>query len=414
MKVSHRPLFILLLLSLILSGCSFFSPKEQSKPQDSSAQAQPEAPQPEAVGKVDAMPSDRDSRYSNIWDRIRSGYGLPTVSDSRLGNPARWYANKQSYINRFAGQAEPYLYYVVSEMEANGLPLELAFIPIIESSYNPHVISPSNTAGIWQFIPETGRNFGLKQNSWYNGRKDVIASTDAAIRYLKKLHDNFNSDWLLVVAAYNAGEGNISRAIERNRRAGKATDFWSLQLPKHTQDYIPQLLILAKVIANPSAHNVSLPAIANTPYFVKVNVSKQVNIAQVAKQANMDANELKKLNSGLNGWLTSPGGQQLLVPVADAGEFTAQLNTMPTLAAIATDAEETAADKKSTASGKKPKQARNESSAYYTVKSGENLWSIAKAQKISVKALAKLNEISLNAVLKPGQKLLLLSQATPN
>jgi len=483
MKVSNRPLLALIFASTLLAGCSVFSPKNQD-------QAQTATPTPELAQAADetqhhkhhtANPNN-DSNYSNIWDRVRDGYGLPSVSDNQISSNLRWYANKQSYFNRFTDQAQPYLYYVVSEMEANDIPLELALIPVIESSYDPNVKSPSNTAGIWQFVPETGRNFGLKQNNWYNGRKDVIASTDAAIRYLKKLNSDLNGDWLLTVAAYNAGEGTVNNAIEKNKRAGKPTDFWSLPLPKHTKDYIPQLLALSKVIANPQRYNVSLQAIPDSPYFVKINVDKQINLAQAAKQANIDPNELKKLNSGMNGWLTSPlGGHQLLVPVEDAAAFTLQLDSLPrpaktqwqehvakkgdTLASVAKmygsdadtiasinnlqktplhagqrlqiplsasasnnsnnadttkpDTAKTIADNKNSNKRDKPeKRAKQESQdkenrSYYTVKSGENLWTIAKAQKISVNALAKLNDLSLTSTLKPGQKLLLLSQATP-
>lgn len=479
MKVSSRQFLVLILVSTLLAGCSVFSSKNTDKAQ--TTETAPETAQPVAETqhhKNHTTNQHSNSNYNNIWDRVRDGYGLPSVSDSQLSSNLRWFSSKQSYFNRFTDQAEPYLYYVVSEMEANDIPLELALIPVLESSYDPNIKSPSNTAGIWQFVPETGRNFGLKQNSWYNGRKDVIASTDAAIRYIKKLNSDVNGDWLLTIAAYNAGEGTVNNAIEKNKRAGKPTDFWSLPLPKHTKEYIPQLIALSKVIANPQRYNISLKAIPDTPYFVKVNVDKQINLAQAAKQANIDPNELKKLNAGMNGWLTSPlGGHQLLVPVENAAEFTLQLDSLPkpakiqwqehvakkgeTVASVAklygvdagtissinnlqktqlqagqrlqiplsptsispeaTSSESTkvVADNKS--SNKRDKQNKNakqeqpakEARTYYTVKSGENLWTIAKAQKISVNTLAKINDLSLNSTLKPGQKLLLLSQATP-
>lgn len=419
MKVSIRPLLIILMAAALLTSCSMFNAKNQTA----------HKPAPETGTQIDAdsQPQTsqanpiKPSKYANIWDRVRDGYGLPAVSDSRVNTYLRNY--NQRYLTTFSTLAEPYIYYVVSEMEANGIPLELALIPVIESSYNPHVVSPSNTAGIWQFIPETGRNFGLKQTSGYSGRKDVVASTAAVIRYLKKLHSDFDQDWLLVLAAYNSGEGTVANAIEKNKRAGKATDFWSLPLPAHTQTYVPRLIALAKVVANPQRFNLSLNPIPDTPYFVKVNVDRQINLAQAAKQANIDANALKKLNSGMSGWVTPAGGYQVLVPVADAANFAVQLNNLPPLAASSipetTDtpaAKSGKQDKTRARTAKTTKEsAAKQSSAKegYTVKSGENLWSIAKAQNTSVNALAKLNNLSSKSVLKPGQKILVLSQANP-
>lgn len=409
MKLFNRPLLLILVLAALLTGCNMFSPKDQDQAAHSTANTTPanttdDSSQSQGQNAHQSKPGS----YADIWDRVRAGYGLPAVSDSKVSSYTRMY--NQRYLNNFSTMAEPYLHYVVSEMEANGIPLELALIPVIESSYNPHVVSPSNTAGIWQFIPETGRNFGLKQNSGYSGRKDVVASTAAVIRYLKKLHSDFNQDWLLALAAYNAGEGTVSRAIERNQRAGKATDFWSLPLPQHTQTYIPRLMALAKVVANPQRYNLSLKAIPDTPYFVKVPLDRQINLAQAAKQADMDGNALKKLNSGMTGWLTpSTGGYQVLVPTADAAAFIRQLNNLPHTAAIPETSDTVAAKPKQ---GKQNKTAANTNGSY-TVKSGESLWTIAKAQNTSVNSLAKLNNISPKSVLKPGQKLLLLSQTAP-
>lgn len=399
MNVPHQ--LLLIALTILLSSCHIFTGKDQqqSAPSQSTSSSSHQSEQTQSTSQYQLASPRSDSKYSNVWDRVSAGYGLPAVNDSKINSYLRWHSNNQSYINRFSVQAEPYLYYVVSEMEANGIPLEMALIPIIESSYNPHVVSPSNTAGIWQFIPQTGKNFGLKQNSGYNGRKDVVASTAAAIRYLKKLSADFNQDWLLVIAAYNAGEGTVARAIEKNKRAGKATDFWSLPLPKHTQTYIPRLIALSKVIANPQRYNVSLKEIPNTPYFVKVSLDKPINLSQAARAANLDPNALKKLNSGMNGWLTSPTGEYpVLVPVADAEEFTRQLDNLPRIAA-ATHSETNESTTANSGGGKPTKHAT------HTVKSGESLWTIAKSQNTSVSKLAKLNNLSAKSVLKPGQKL---------
>jgi membrane-bound lytic murein transglycosylase D len=425
----------------LLSGCNSFENKKSNKsnptPEITLTPIHP--PLAETEPKIMAPGQNDDGSYNNIWDRIRNGYNLPSVDNAPINNQLRWYSNNQKHVNHVTTLCQPYLHYVVSEMEANGLPLELTLLPIIESSYDPTVISPSHAAGIWQFIPQTGKHFGLKKNNWYDGRKDVIASTDAAIRYLKILHTMFDNDWLLAIAAYNAGEGTVRRAIDKNKRAGKPTDFWSLPLSKQTQSYVPHLLALSKVIADPQRYDLTLNPIANDPYFVKIDVASQINLAQAAKLADIDAGILKKLNSGFNGWLTHPTEScPVLVPVADAAAFTLQLESLPkltiqqwqehtvkkgdTLGSIGqrlqiplsapipdtaiTEAEKLLAERK--------QQKELGKITYYIVKSGDNLWSIAKAQNISRDALAQLNNLSPTSTLKAGQKLLVLNQATFN
>ncbi len=458
----HRALTFFFITTLLASCSSFKHQKPDAANTEALVIIDPVNQQPaEPEQKLMAPGQNEDGSYNSIWDRIRNGYGLPEVNNDPINNQLRWYSNNQGHVNHFTAQCQPYLYYVVSEMETNGLPLELALLPIIESSYDPTVMSPSHAAGIWQFIPQTGKNFGLKKNNWYDGRKDVVASTEAAIRYLKKLHTMFDNDWLLAIAAYNAGEGTVARAIEKNKRAGKPTDFWSLPLSKQTQSYVPHLLALAKVISDPKQYDLTLNAVTNDPYFVKINVASQINLAQAAKLAAIDAGELKKLNAGFNGWLTHPTEScPVLVPIADAAAFTLQLESLPklaikqwqehtvkkgeTLSSIAkhygvsvdtittinnvkksslrlgqqlqiplsapfTDPSMTEADEL-LAARKQQKEAGK--TIYYTVKPGENLWSIAKAQNISRDTLAQLNHLSATSKLKPGQKILMLSQAT--
>ncbi len=462
---STRLLLISLVSSVVLAGCSTFNQKKDDIPNPTpEITATPVAPQPtEPEPKLMAPGQNEDGSYSNIWDRIRNGYGLPTIESGNqpITNQLRWYSNNQRHVNRVTLQCEPYLHYVVSELEANGLPLELALLPIIESSYDPTVTSPSNAAGIWQFIPQTGKNFGLKKNNWYDGRRDVVASTDAAIRYLKKLHTMFNNDWLLAIAAYNAGEGSVARAIQKNKREGKPTDFWSLPLSKQAQAYVPHLLALSKVIADPDKYDLNIANISDTPYFVKINVASQINLAQAAKLANIDAGKLKKLNSGFTGWLTHPTDScPIIVPIADADAFTLQLESLPKLAikqwqehmvrkgdtlgsiakryGVSTDTITTINSlKKSTLRvgqrlqiplsspitdstiieaeellALRKQQKDSGKTAYYTVKSGDNLWSIAKSQNISRATLVRLNNLTETSKLKPGQKLLVLSPET--
>ena len=182
----------------------------------------------------------------DLWERIRLGYQLDL---SNLPKDAveqrKWYIDNPNYLKAVFSRAEPFIYYVTEQLEQAGLPLELALLPIVESTYDPLAYSPSHAAGLWQFIPSTAKQFGLERNAWYDGRRDIVSSTKAAIKYLTYLNNRFDNDWLLALAAYNSGEGYVSKSISKNRKAGKPLDFWSIRLPKETRNYVPQLLALA-------------------------------------------------------------------------------------------------------------------------------------------------------------------------
>ncbi len=453
----QHPLFklsacLLLAVTMLVAGCSSLPDKSSETAGVKTKSIKKQAKK--SVAKTPVEPQ----QVTNLWDEIVDGYGLPEVSDDRVSKNLRWLANNQRYLDRVALQSRPYLHYVTNELKANGLPLELALLPIVESAYDPFALSPSRALGIWQFMPQTGRNFGLAQNHWYDGRRDVMASTDAAVRYLKRLNTMFDGDWFLAVAAYNAGEGTVRRAIDKNRKQGKKADFWSLPLSQQTQSYVPQLIALSKVIANPGKYDLELAAIPNNPYFTTVNVSSPIDLAQAARMAEIDPKELRNLNAGYNRWITNPSGpHQLLVPVADAAQFTLTLDKLPqikpmqiagdykvksgdTLGALAkrygtsVAAIQAANNLKSTnlrvgqslsIPGQAPvdspyaRQAEQEiaqrntknTGVYYTVKSGDSFWTIAKSNGTSVNNLLKWNDLSANAKLKPGQKLLVANSA---
>lgn len=456
MKMINRPLLTMVSVAALLVGCDTLSLKKSNQ---SSTPAQPSIEAPVSQQTPEPVVTPEEQKFSNIWEHIRAGYGLPQTSNSAVDAQVRFYTSNKNYFYKVTQQSEPYLHYVVSEMHANDMPLELALLPFIESSYNPAAASASNM-GMWQFGAATGRNFGLKQNRWYDGRRDVVASTDAAIRLLKKLYARFDNDWLLAVAAYNAGDGTIQQAIVKNRRAGKPTDFWSLPLNKTTQGYIPQLLALSKIVANPNIFDFKLYPIPDVPYFVKVNVDSQINLADAAQNSSIDAPLLKKLNAGFNGWLTDPTEpRSVLVPVDSAANFRLQLDSLPKIAntkwqehVVKKGESIDAIAKKYSASAEKiktinnlkgnnltlgqrlqiPLSANAETAAVsqpttntadinttsetntnnvYIVKSGENLWSIAKAQNTTVNALAQLNGLNAKSGLKPGQKLIVLGKA---
>ncbi|MET0357417.1 MAG: LysM peptidoglycan-binding domain-containing protein [Cellvibrio sp.] len=392
MNLISRRILTLVALATLLAGCESLGTKKSDH-----AKTPAEIPIETPVTQQAPIPTSEseEQKFNNVWERIRTGYGLPDVSNNAVDAQLRFYTKYKTYFYKVTQQSEPYLYYVASEMQANNMPMELALLPFIESSYNPTAASASNL-GMWQFGVATARNFGLKQNRWYEGRKDVVASTEAAIRLLKHLYARFDNDWLLAIAAYNAGDGSIQQAINKNRRAGKPTDFWSLPLNRITQGYVPQLLALSKIVAKPEAYDFNLYPIADTPYFVKVNVDSQINLADAAKSSSLDSALLKKLNAGFNTWLTDPTApRDVLVPVDAAATFRLQLDSLP----------------KVVASQQNQSYSAQTQNTYHTVKSGENLWSIAKAQRTSVNTLAKLNNLNPKSALKPGQKLILVAQA---
>jgi membrane-bound lytic murein transglycosylase D len=447
------PLCICFAWIITLTGCSTL--KKGDEPVADASTTEPVAPTEETPStETDAHTGDQ----GNLWVEIAAGYGLPEVNDSKVTKNLRWLSNNQRYLDKVSAQSKPYLYYVANELRENGLPMELALLPIVESAYNPFASSPSKAVGFWQFMPQTGRNFGLKQNHWYDGRRDLVASTDAAVRYLQRLNTMFNGDWLLTIAAYNAGEGTVSRAIEKNRKQGKGTDFWSLPLSQQTQSYVPQLLALSKVIADPGKYDLELEAIPNNPYFTMVNVSSQIDLAQAARMSEIDPKELRNLNAGYSKWVTDPTGpHQLLVPVADAAQFTLNLDKLPkvvpiqvagdykvksgdTLGAIAkrfgtsVAAIQSANNLKSSQlkigqslsiPGQAPmsspyaiqaeqeiaQRTQKNSGTYYTIQSGDSFWTIAKKHGTSIQNLLKWNELPANAKLKPGQKLLVVDNA---
>ena len=261
---------------------------------------------------------------------LRMRFELPPVGRAEVQKHADWYARHNDYLNRVFERARPFLPYVAAEVEARGLPGELAFLPVVESAFDPFAYSHGRAAGLWQIIPSTGRYFGLKQNWWYDGRRDVLASTEVALNYLEYLHQRFDGDWLLAIAAYNCGQGTVSRAIRRNQSLGRPTDFWHLKLPRETRVYVPRLLGLAKVVAAPEEYGVTLLELSPAPAFAVVEIGGQIDLAVAAELAGIPLAELQQLNPGFNRWATDPDGpHHLLVPVAAAPEFRAAVAELP-------------------------------------------------------------------------------------
>ena len=221
----------------------------------------------------------------DLWHRIRSGMHMPQVDNARIANQRRHFLKKDDYLKRVGERASPFMYLVVEEIERRGMPAELALLPMVESAYDPSAYSHAHASGLWQFIPETGKRYGLRQDYWYDGRRDIVASTNAALDYLQALHQQFDGDWFCALAAYNAGEGRVGRAIKANLAANKPIDYWSLNLPEETRNYVPRLLALAEIVRNNDSYNVELPYIADAPQLAMVDTRGQIDLALAAMVA---------------------------------------------------------------------------------------------------------------------------------
>ncbi|KWR92110.1 transglycosylase SLT domain-containing protein [Cupriavidus sp. IDO] len=264
---------------------------------------------------------------TDIWDRIRRGFAMPDLEGTLVDDRTQWYAQRPEYMERMVGRSSRYLYHIVEELERRKMPTELALLPFVESAFNPQAQSTAKAAGMWQFIPSTGKTYNLKQNMFRDERRDVLASTDAALDYLARLYDMFG-DWQLALAAYNWGEGAVSRAIARNQARGLPTDYASLTMPNETRYYVPKLQAVKNIIANPAAYGVKLPEIPDHPYFVTVTTSRDIDVSLAAKLANMPLDEFKALNPSFNRpVILGASNPQILLPFDNAERFQYNLNT---------------------------------------------------------------------------------------
>ena len=265
---------------------------------------------------------DITTSSNDLWQRIKKGYRIPNSTSSLVAKHENWYSSRPDYIKRMVERSQKYLFHIVEEVEKRGIPTEIALLPMIESAYNPQAYSTSHASGIWQFIPSTGKFFGLKQNWWMDNRRNITFATDAALDYLQKLHGIFGA-WDLALAAYNAGEGTVGRAIERNRKLGLATDYESLNLPPETKNYVPKLQAIKNLMTNPEKYGLKIQTIANTPYFTKVSAPAQIDAHLVAKLAGISDAEFSALNPSNNRPVISSDNEkhELLLPILSAQTF---------------------------------------------------------------------------------------------
>ena len=389
--------------------------------------------------------------YTDIWDRIRSGLSLPKLDHQRVAYHERWFSKNPRYMKRKMKRASLFLYHIVEEIDRRGLPMDLALLPAIESAYQPHAYSHARASGLWQFIAPTARRYGLKVNWWYDGRRDVVASTTGALNYLEDLHAEFN-DWYLALAAYNAGEGKIRYLREINRRRGIPTDYLHLRrLRSETHHYVPKLMAMVNIVSNPDKYGLRLEPIPNEPYFARVNLGSQIDLNVVAKLADVSVGDLYDINPGFRRWATDPTGpHQVLVPVEHKEILIAGLTGLPEDARIKWQRHRVRRGDTLGAVGRRysvsvsaikrannirgtiihvgqnlmipissrplsrnianitrplPHSPRGRAKVIHRVRKGETLWSIARKYRVYVRQLARWNRMRTRDVLRVGRRL---------
>ena len=401
---------------------------------------------------------------ANLWVALRADFSLPRQPENqRIQVQRNWYIKHPNYIDRVAERAERYAWHIHQTLVERNMPAEIALLPIVESAYDPFAYSHGRAAGLWQFIPGTGKRFKLKQDWWYDGRRDVVDSTRAALDYLQYLHKHFDNDWLLALAAYNSGEGTVAKAVRKNRKAGKPTDFWSLKLPRETRDYVPKLIALAQLVKHPENYGVELPVLPNQAHFKIVDIGGQIDLAVAADLAGIKLDTLYRLNPGFNQWATSPDGpHRILVPANSAATFRQAIAQLPpeqrvqwnrhkikngeTLSHIAkryhTSTEVLQAANQLNSStirvgkhlmvpvssqsqevyklsaaqrlNRKQNASRKGVKTRHVVSNGDTLWDLSREYKVGVRSLASWNGMAPGDTLRVGQKLVIWTKQSGN
>ncbi|RDV24305.1 LysM peptidoglycan-binding domain-containing protein [Alteromonas aestuariivivens] len=398
--------------------------------------------------------NDESELINDVWLRVANQMTFAIPADKRIEVQRNWYLKHPEYMARVVSRAKPFLFYIVNEIEARDMPLELVLLPIVESAFDPFAYSHGRAAGMWQFIPGTAERFGMRQTWWYDGRRDVIASTQGALDYLTYLRDYFDGNWLHALAAYNSGEGRVKRAIKANAKAGKPTDFWSLDLPRETRAYVPKLLALADILKNKDSYDYDWPSVDNVAVIETVDIDSQVDLAFAAQLAGMSLKDLHALNPGFNRWATDPDGpHRLILPMDKASQFKQELanvdrserlnwvrhkvergdsllklakeyhttadiikrvnsmdsnmirvgdHIMVPVALQELDSYSLSADQR-LASTQSTKRADHKIT--HTVVSGDTLWDISRKYKVSTQSLARWNGMAPKDPLRAGKKL---------
>ncbi len=337
-KIVQRASLALTALTALLAGCAtgpglptaepthqaFSVPSASPIPGASTASRsfQPSGPlKPLASAQAGSQSVAALEAPPDLWDRIRRGFAMPDLDGDLVRQHEQWYASRPDYIQRMTQRSSKYLFHIVEELERRGMPLELALLPYIESAFNPQAVSSARAAGMWQFMPATGQDFDLRQNVFRDDRRDVLASTRAALDYLQKLHGMFG-DWHLALAAYNWGQGSVSRAIQKNQRAGLGTSYEELSMPAETRNYVPKLQAVKNIVANPAQFNAELPLIENHPYFQSVAITRDIDVELAARLADVRLEDFKALNPSFKQpVILAAGTPQILLPWNNAKVF---------------------------------------------------------------------------------------------
>jgi len=474
---SHISKFALLALTLgALAGCATLESSDigintaRRNAPDATVRSPPPGPSFEATRAERAPPPGSsvlipavvaDNAQSDLMDRMRAGFTIAEQNRDAIDVQLAWFQRNPEYLDRVFGRAALYMHHIVSEVERRGMPMEIALLPVIESAFEPFAYSKARASGLWQFIPDTGSRFGLPQNWWYDGRRDVVEATRAALDYLQFMHDEFEGDWLLAAAGYNCGENCIARAIARNKAEGKPTSFWDLRLPNETRAYVPKLLAMKRLVADPAALNLEFSPIPNEPYFTRIEVGKQIDLKLAADLAGITHDELFELNPAFHRWATPPQGPHtLLLPIDSAELFKQNLAQLTsdelmrvnhhvvkdgeTLAEIAsrfgtsvmtlrmlngltdtsvaagtdlrvpsasTQLPEKVLRAAARVDGPQTTPGRRGRPEVHVVRRGESIWTIARRNNMSPQALMRLNGKTTRDKLMPGERLILARNA---
>ncbi|HET19567.1 MAG TPA: LysM peptidoglycan-binding domain-containing protein, partial [Chromatiales bacterium] len=386
-----------------------------------------------------------------LWTRLARDFTMHTMLHDRIDREMFGYLGRLDQLQTITQRAEPYLFFIVDQLRERGMPMELALLPIVESAYQPQATSRSQAAGLWQFIPSTGHHFGLKQNWWYDARRDVHASTQAALDYLQYLHTMFNGDWALALAAYNAGEGTVSRAIARASTKGQPTDYWSLDLPRETREYVPRLIALARLFRDPHVYGLILHKVEDTPFLARIELDRPLDLSKCANALDMSVDELYRLNPGFKRGVNGNGKEavalmlpqdkaQMLQGMDMEGLYAALPRTRQVQASrgesvasfarrhgvsVATVREMNPMLSKRVRRGETlllPERARAVAKATppagstpftHAVAAGDSLYKIARQHGVDMGSLAAWNGLGQKSTLRIGQELVLYRPAKP-
>jgi len=386
--VSYR--WILPLAGLMLAGCAGTA-RVNDTPESPEAAVAGALPERSHTATVDEHLPDLGQRrppvqpvdihvHESAYERMMHGFALPDCNAHEASrNWAQWYADHPQYLERVFKRAEPWIHFIVEEIERRGMPGELALLPIVESAYDPFAYSSGRALGTWQFISATGRQYGLQQNWWYDGRRDVWASTHAALDYLEYLHGLFGGDWLLALASYNSGEGRVSRAVKRNLKAGKPGDFWSIRLPRETRGYVPKLLGLTCLFLDAETYGFEMPETPDEPVITAVDPGAQADLVLVSQTAGVPIDQLFTLNPGFNRWATAPEGpHRIVLPLEAAARLEGRLGDVNAGALMRWD--------------------------QVTVQAGDTLSGLADTHGVPVSVLRTANQLD-GDMIRVGQKL---------